>query len=265
MNAFDILIAAIYLGLVWYVYQSIVEEVTQATEIVLDKNLLKEQLTRLGLQDQLSIELAFKSSSLEDTFNDFEVKIENKTFNRHFAVHWNRSTLVDFDGVSQRIIRLPSTINLDLYQAQVESAIAPLETFKGKATIENSLTLKENEAFIYEVTKPIFSTELLKAALADELIFEVTVMLQCSYADSKKFYPVLYPVICSFRLQRKPWQKVVYWKPKSEEAAKDKSKKKKAEQARKDYKQAKDKYREDQRKKDQPKDQPTKDEPPKTP
>lgn len=243
MNAADVLIAAIYFWMLSYVYQSIVAEVTSATEIVFDKDLLQQQLARVGLEDKLAIALSFSSSSLADTFNDFEVKVENKTFNQYFMVHWNQSTLVDFDGVSQRVIRLPSTINLDLYQAQVSSTIAPRETLKGKATVEGSLTLKENEAFIYEVTEPIFSTKLLTAALADDLVFEVNLMLQCTYQDSKTFVPSLYPIVCSFRLKRKPWQKAVYWRPKSSKKSSGGGKDKKVKEARKAYKQSKEDYR----------------------
>ncbi|AFY39487.1 hypothetical protein Lepto7376_3259 [[Leptolyngbya] sp. PCC 7376] len=243
MNGFDILILFVYAIVLWYVYQSIVDEIDKLTEVRLNKDFLSAQLTKFGLDEKLSFSFDFGRSPLTDTLNSFSISLENKTFEQYFEIHWNRSSLMDFDGKSQRIIRLPPALNIDLFQAQASSIISPREILNDKLTIESSLTLKDEDKLIYDITQPIFSSDLLKTARDEDLDFEVTLMIRCSEYGSDKFYPVLYPIICNFEVIKKPWQKALYWRPKTNQKQSDQNKKDKIKKTRKARKKAKDDYR----------------------
>ncbi|OKH17118.1 hypothetical protein [[Limnothrix rosea] IAM M-220] len=248
MNGFEILLLFVYIIMLWYVYQSIVEEINNLTEIVLNKDFLKVQLGKFGLEEKLSLKFDFGKSPLTDTLNDFKITLENQTFKQYFAVHWNQSTLMDFDGKSQRLIRLPPALNIDLFQAQASSVISPREILEDKLTVESSLKLKGQDTPIYEIAAPIFPSDLLKEARDENFDFELTLMLQCSEYDSEKWYPVVYPITCSFDIVKKPWQKALYWRQKTDKKKADKSKKEKIKKSRKARKQAKDDYRSQQSK-----------------
>lgn len=239
MNVFELLILVIYILIVWYVYQSIVEELNQLTAIKLDQDQLQQNLAQYGLAEKLTVKFDFGKSPLTDVLDSFKITLENQTHKQYFAVHWAESSLMDFDGLSQRIIRIPPGLNIDLFPAQAHSIIAPREILSGKLTIESCLKLNEQNRF--DIDQPIFTTDLLKEARDDNLEFELNLMLQCSQWDSHEFVPVLYPITCTFTVVKQPWQKAIYWRPKKPQKAADQAKKdaqKKARKARKTKKYA---------------------------
>lgn len=239
MNVFELLILVIYILIVWYVYQSIVEELNQLTAIKLDADQLQQNLAQYGLAEKLTFKFDFGRSPLTDVLDSFKITLENKTRQQYFAVHWAESSLMDFDGLSQRIIRMPPGLNIDLFPAQAHSVIAPREILSGKLTIESCLKLNEQHCF--DIDQPIFTTDLLKEARDNNLEFELNLMLQCSQWDSHEFVPVLYPITCTFTVVKLPWQKAVYWRPKTPQKSVDQAKKdaqKKSRKARKTEKYA---------------------------
>ncbi len=246
MNSFEFLLLFVYVIVIWYVCQSIIEEINNLTEIVINQDFLKSQLGKFGLEEKIALKFDFGKSPLTDTLNDFKITLENQTFEQYFAIHWTESSLMDFDGKSQRLIRLPPALNIDLFQAQACSVISPREILEDKLTVENSLKLKDEDKPIYEIAEPIFTSGLLKEARDENFDFELTLMIQCSQFDSEKWLPVVYPITCSFDIIKKPWQKALYWRPKQNKKKADEGKKAKTKKTRKARKQAKDDYRRQQ-------------------
>ncbi len=238
MNAFDLLVLIVYLMILAYFYSSIVEELDRLTAISLDQAQLKRQLEQYGWAEILGVKFDFGRSPLTDILNSFKITLENKSPAQYFAIHWDQSSLTDFDGISQRLIRIPPGLHVDLFQAQTSSVIAPREILEGKLTVENCLKLDDKNRF--EIYQPIFTADLLKEARDENFEFELNLMIQVSDPASRQFIPVLYPLACSFKVVKQPWQKAVYWRPKKSKEEVDKQKKAGVKDSRKARKQAKE-------------------------
>ncbi|NJN71933.1 MAG: hypothetical protein HC799_03510 [Limnothrix sp. RL_2_0] len=234
MNVFELLILVIYILIVWYIYQSIVEELNQLTAIKLDQDQLQQNLAQYGLAENLTLKFDFGRSPLTDVLDSFKITIENQTRKQYFAVHWAESSLMDFDGQSQRIIRVPPGLNIDLFPAQANSVIAPRESLSSKLTIENCLKLNDQNRF--DLDQPIFTTNVLREARDENFEFELNLMIQCSRRESHEFLPVLYPVTCTFTVVKLPWQKAIYWRSKTPQKSADQAKKDAQKKSRQDRK-----------------------------
>lgn len=226
MNGFELLILLIYLMVLWYVYQSIVEEIDQKTAIQLNQAQLKQQLAQFNLVEAIALQFEFSKSPLSETIKSFKLTLENKSRDQYLMIHWQQSSLMDFDGLSQRLIRLPPGLNFDLFPAQASTVLPPREILVATLTTETCLTLTEGDRFTLD--HAIFSPALLKEARDEELEFELTLMVQCSTFKSpdksQEFAPVVYPIHCTFEVVKQPWQKSLYWQAKVNKKVSDQKK-----------------------------------------
>jgi hypothetical protein len=140
LNSFDFLILILYLWTLWYVYQSIVDELDQLTAIKMNQGQLNAQLAQLGLEGQIAIQCGFSKTPLSEEMRTFMLIVANlQGEGNYLYLDWQRCTFRTFKGDVKRLFRLPQGQNLDLFQGQSISILAPGESLAEMVTIENCL------------------------------------------------------------------------------------------------------------------------------
>ena len=213
INSFEFLILILYGWILWYVYQSIVEELDQLTAIKMNQGQLAEQLENLGLSGQLMMQCGFSRTPLAEEMRTFTLIIQNALPEGHYLyLDWQRSTFRTFGNEVKRLFRIPQGQNLDLFEGQSVSIVAPGETLVEIVTLENCLAFDKEGG--YAVVKPIFSIPELKAARGRGLQFGVNIFFQEPARPELQKSERFYAITCPFNVVKLPWQNAVYWKPK---------------------------------------------------
>lgn len=213
MNSFEFLILIIYFLILWYVYQSIVAELDQLTAIQMNQALLNEQLEKLALRGKISIQCGFSKNPLLEEMRTFMLIVANlQPEGCYLYLDWKRCTFRNFKGETKRIFRLPKGRNLDLFQAQSISILAPGESLVEAVTIEDGLIFDPEAGFT--IVKPIFTIQELKVARDKGMQFAVNLFFQTPARPELKEPDYFYAIACPFGVKKLPWQNAVYWKPK---------------------------------------------------
>lgn len=213
INSFELLILILYGAILWYVYQSIVEELDQLTAIQPNQNQLNEQLAALELAGKLTIQCGFSKTPLAEEMRSFVLIVANKQPEGHYLyLDWQHSTFRTFSGEVKRLFRLPQGQNLDLFEAQSVSILAPGESLVEMVTLENCLAFNQGAGFA--LVKPIFSIKELRIARDKGLQFQVNLFFQQPARPEIKIPQRFYAIACPFEVRKQPWQRAVYWRPK---------------------------------------------------
>ncbi|AFY39053.1 hypothetical protein Lepto7376_2796 [[Leptolyngbya] sp. PCC 7376] len=213
INSFEFLILILYAWILWYVYQSIVEELDQLTAIKMNQGQLTEQLQQLGLEGQLMIQCGFSRTPLAEEMRTFTLIVVNGLPEGNYLyLDWQRSTFRTFKNEVKRLFRIPQGQNLDLFEGQSISIVAPGETLVEIVTLENCLMFDKEAG--YSIVKPIFSIPELKMARGKGLQFGVNIFFQEPARPEYEKIERFYAITCPFNVVKLPWQNAVYWKPK---------------------------------------------------
>lgn len=213
INVFEFLILVIYILIIWYVYQSIVEELDQRTAITMNKGQLDEQLEKVGLEGKIAIQCGFTKTPLAEEMKTFVLIVQNlQAEGNYLYLDWQRCTFRTFRGDVKRLFRLSQGQNLDLFEAQSLSILAPGESFMEMVTLENCLRYDKETG--YSVVKSIFSIGEVKAARASGAQFRVNLFFQKPARPELGEPDRFYAIACPFEVKKLPWQNAVYWRPK---------------------------------------------------
>ncbi|MGB2926484.1 MAG: hypothetical protein WBB82_14380 [Limnothrix sp.] len=215
MTRIEFLILFLYVLIVWYVYQSVMQEIAQLTEIKVSNAQIEAQLADLGLADVLSIKFEFTKAPLKEEMKTFGVVVENKKVgegDRLLYVNWQFCTLRTFGGDIFRLFRLPQGENLNMLQSQAMSIINPGETLKEKITLESCITFSQETGFV--VAKPVFAISDMKKARDNKSQFVINLFFQQPERPEIKEPIKYYSVACACSVEQLPWQTAIYWRPK---------------------------------------------------
>ncbi|OKH17117.1 hypothetical protein [[Limnothrix rosea] IAM M-220] len=213
INSFEFLILILYSWVLWYVYQSIVEELDQLTAIKMNQGQLQEQLESLGLAKQLTIQCGFSRTPLAEEMRTFTLIVANRLpEGSYLYVDWQRSTFRTFSGEVKRLFRIPRGQNLDLFEGQSLSIVAPGETLVEIVTLENCLMFDKESG--YSIVSPIFRIPELKKARDRGMQFGVNVFFHEPARPEENKPDRFYAITCPFNIVKLPWQSAVYWRPK---------------------------------------------------
>lgn len=213
INSLEFLILVLYCWVLWFVYQSIVEEFDQRTAIRMNQGLIDEQLENLGLTGQLRVQCGgFARSPFAEETRTFQVMVVNHLPDGHYLyLDWQRTTFLTFKGEVKRVLRIPQGRNLDLFAGQSMSIVAPGETLVEMVTLENCPSFNEEKG--YAISQPIFSIPELKVARAKGLQFGVNLFFRQPARPEFKIGDRFYTINCPFNVIKLPWQNAAYWRP----------------------------------------------------
>ncbi|MEC4983837.1 MAG: hypothetical protein SAJ37_11310 [Oscillatoria sp. PMC 1068.18] len=221
MNQRNLFVLTLYLLCVAYVFYKMVQDVDEYVAVELDKEALDAELEARNLKDILEITFDVPNRIKPPKFEKIPIKIVNKSEQDTFLVDWERSTISDQDGVSQRLIRssIPG-MRIDLSQGQITRVIAPGQILKEEVTSEKSLEGVPGESLA--IAKPLFDPKKMQAATAEKPIkFSILLIIQQTGLLDSMGQGRLHPINCRFTIKSPPWYKSLGWK------SKDKKKKKK--------------------------------------
>ncbi|MEB3182136.1 MAG: hypothetical protein VKL59_24335 [Nostocaceae cyanobacterium] len=209
----DLLFLVIYVIVVLYTFNRMVESIDDQIKITFDKGAVDDQLQQQQIPEKVGIAFKLKGQYDFDHPKELDINIENKTKTETILINWDECSLVGYDGRSRRVIRLTPNIIRDLGQPQVDSAIAPGKTLQERVTAEDVLV--RNEGGIYNPSKTLIDISKLKkvpklfASFEDRnLALKFSLRLDISVSErtggtvgASKHYSI----DCPFTVTKLPW------------------------------------------------------------
>lgn len=166
MSQLDIVILVIYLICVAIIFVRIFDSLNDVYSVKLDDKktkTLNEQFEEQNFQaDLIEIKFPFDNRYEYKKLIRIPVEITNKSTQQSIYAQWDKSSVTDFLKRSRRVVRVPSSLTLDLIQNQAPSVIAPEKTLKEKLNAEDAFEREPDKVTIVE--KPIVDFEKLKAS-----------------------------------------------------------------------------------------------------
>lgn len=203
MSNWDVIILAIYLTCVVYVFYQAIDSLEDQVTIQLARQILQDQLAQNKLTDLVQINFALKPFYGFDPLQDLSIMVQNLAEEAPLYVDWDRSTLSDFKGRSRRVIRIPAGMPLDLFPAQVFSVIGPGQTLNERITAED--TFQRNSASqVIEQARPLIDLSAARNLPEDQqLIFVLRLVLLYQLPNRSPLEPLQsYLIQCPFVVQR---------------------------------------------------------------
>lgn len=167
MESRNLLILTVYLIIVIYVFYQAYKSLGSQVVIELDSSDLNQQLEEKALDDIVAIKFKFRDSYRLGELTKLPIVIKNKSQDHSISVDWNVSSIIDFDNVTGRVIRLTPGLTA-IPQNQAVSILAPDQS------IEEELTDDK------DIAAPLFKPTKLKRATDSGTPFYLRLFLTIS-------------------------------------------------------------------------------------
>lgn len=188
----NLLLFTIYTICVYYVFYEANKSLRSQVVIEFDSASVKRQIEDQNLRDRLELSfIKIKGSYQLDQLKTLIVKITNKSDTEPIYVDWDKSNIINFEGVQQRAIRVVSGMQ-DISESQVESTINPGKTLTEELSNENII----GSLFVPK--------QLAKAAQANKT-FSIELVLRLS--DPITTLPREYNFSCKFVVRKLRWKR----------------------------------------------------------
>jgi hypothetical protein len=180
MDAQNLLILTVYIIVVLYVFYKAHQSLDTQVVIDPDKDFINEQIEANGLKGIVDINFSkLKASYQFDDLKTIAITIintsdkgDNPTLNS-VRVDWDESSITDFDGVTDRIIRVTKGL-AEIPQKQAASIVVPGQ--KVQADLSDAK----------DINKPLFKANKLKKAAQTDKPFFLRLFLKISYPGESK-------------------------------------------------------------------------------
>jgi hypothetical protein len=214
MDSRNLFILVVYCISVAYVIYRMIKEIDKLVVIELNRDLLAQQLEAQELQGLVDIKFKFEEQYQLEDLQKLQLSIDNKSPDYSLYVNWDQSALIDFEGRSRRVIRLPPGMTLDLLQPQVFSVIAPSQSLRETLTAED--VLKRDASGTLAITSPLFKPRKLKRAADKTDYISLRLSLQFPDPTAPTVGRRFYDLSCQLILTKPTWQSAIVeaWKPK---------------------------------------------------
>lgn len=142
MTNLDLFLLTIYLTCIAYVLsQMIFALFTEQVQITFDQDFLKKELELQLLKEVISIEFRMKPRYDRIALpSSIDIIIKNISQQQWIYLDWDYSCLIDVDGESKRLVRVPPGSTFDLLPPQMFTVLSPGTRFREKLTSEVALT-----------------------------------------------------------------------------------------------------------------------------
>jgi len=202
----NLLTLAVYAIIVAFVFYKMWEDVSDYITPSFDRAALEGQVAELGLQGQIAVQFKLAERYKPRDFCTLAITVFNHSEESALYVNWERSTLSNLEGESQRLIRIVPG-GIDLAQPQVPSAIAPARKLSEQVTAEGALRL--DAAGKLGPGGPLLSGKEIEQAIATQKPF--TLRLIVEVPGIANLPARRYALLCPFRLSRTPLRRALYW------------------------------------------------------
>jgi len=209
----------IYVLCLAYAFQQMKKDILSRVvlNIAVNRAAMEEQLFARDLQDLVEISFKFEDQYPLTPVPHLSMTLANRSESQWIYLHWADSTLTNFEGQSQRIVRISPSLTVELCQAQLLSAIAPGQVIRETLTTEE--TLRHNEAGVLAVATPLFSAKVLHEAALKNQRSSLQLVLRVGELGDRNGRFCL--ISCEFIPSKVSWRRMMYW------TAREKKKKKK--------------------------------------
>ncbi len=228
----NLLVLTFYIIGISYVFNRMVDSISDNIKYEFDKVTINEQLKEYNLQDDLTVGFKFKPSYEIGALKEMMLLVTNKSENLGVYVDWDNSSLVvDFDSSSQRIIRTSPDLSRDLGTPQHPTLVAPKKGIGATFSTEGVFK-RDQEKGTYSPDKPIIPIAGLKThpvparrKLYKDFITRkknITYSLQLVLRISElrvglapgENKPPMYIINCPFTIRKLPWTYAMPWNKK---------------------------------------------------
>ncbi|HEY9601151.1 MAG TPA: hypothetical protein V6C85_06040 [Allocoleopsis sp.] len=167
MDSRNLLILTVYLIIVTYVFYQAYKSLGGQVVIELDSSDLNQQLKEKELDDIVTIKFKFRDSYRLGELTKLPIVIKNKSQEHSISVDWNVSSIIDFDNVTGRVIRLTPGLTA-LPQNQAVSILAPDQSIDEELSDDK------------DIAAPLFKPAKLKKATDSGTPFYLRLFLTIS-------------------------------------------------------------------------------------
>lgn len=189
--------------------------------IVLNDRLLARQLQEQNI-NFIDVKFRLANQYDVDQLKELDLIIYNQSDNMTVYIDWDYCCLIDVEGRSYRVVRLPPGTTFDLLPSQIVSAIPPGQTLQQKLTAESSLK-RESETSPLKPIAPVVNLSRLKpypkSKLAPDaqlptLNFYLRLALRTTPRSTDLTNANLYILNCEFLASKLPWTENIPWRKK---------------------------------------------------
>lgn len=204
---FGLLVLVVYLIIAARVFYQMWLDLDEFISVDFDSASLNEQLQLQQLQDAIAIGFKFKSCYKPDQLQTLSMTIFNQTDARTIYVNWERCNLTDFNGMTQRIVRIVPGLS-DLSQGQTYSLMAPTQGLAAQLTVESAMKATDKGL---AVAFPLFSKGSLLGAAKGEKRFTLRLVVEVAAPTVGDRVGSVHALLCHFIVRKTPKRKTMYW------------------------------------------------------
>ncbi len=202
----NLLVLAVYATIVAFVFYKMWEDVSDFVSIEFDRAALTQQLASKHLQEVLDLQFQLADRYKPDQVSVLKLTTLNHSKTAPLYINWERSTLTNLQGESQRLIRVvPGGINLA--QRQVSGVVAPARKLEETLTAEEALQQDATGRLV--PGGALFSGAEINQAIAKQKPFTLRLVVELPGTATKPGPE--YALLCHFYLKRTPLKRALYW------------------------------------------------------
>lgn len=220
MTQTDVVIFVIYALVVGFVVVKMMAELDSLVTIKPQKEALADQLQMWGLQDSLKLSFKFPKDIGFKQLDRLEISIDNRSSDRTFYLNWAQSSLGDFKGMAQGVVRFLPGMYLNLSQEQAFSVIPPQSKLCTHITTERSLE-RDAQSGEFQPAKSLFELHQLNTAVNSKKTFTLRLSLQ-EAPRADRLSGQIFLLDVPFQVEQIPWRKALVWRIRDEKGRKKK-------------------------------------------
>ncbi|NJK99031.1 MAG: hypothetical protein HC838_04255 [Spirulinaceae cyanobacterium RM2_2_10] len=202
----NLLVLVVYLAIAAFVFYKIYEDVSDYVSVEFDRDSLEQQLAAADLTAALSLKFNFADRYKPQDFCVLNMTAFNHTEMQPLYINWERSTLANLQGESQRLIRVvPGGINLA--QPQVPGIVAPGRKLIEQLTTEEALQSDLEGKLV--AGGPLLGAQAVRVAIASQKPFTLRLIVELPSSPAQAGQ--IHALLCHFRLSQTPLPRALYW------------------------------------------------------
>lgn len=189
----NLLLLTVYLIIVSLTFSKAVESLETQAVIEGDSKSLNEIIEEYQLKDLIEIKFKLPSKYQISEFKHLPFSIKNKSKDSSIDIDWDRSSIMDFENVGRRAIRVLDN-EKEVPQKQVATILVPGESRDIKVSDE-------------KFDDPLFDSKSLKKMIEKSEKFRLVLSLKVFQPDGKTS---TYPIPLQFIPKNLTWTKALY-------------------------------------------------------
>lgn len=214
-----LLFLIVYVIVLMIMIQRGIRSISQFVSLKFNKALLDNYLKIHGLDELLEIKCKSPAKSVYrfEPCPNLSFEFKNKSQTHHIALQWNRSTLRNFEGVSQPILLWINNVDQERLLKRQETTLEPTDIFTAEILTEQGIKFHPDGKI--EKSNPLFDTKTLQKSAKQKKSFRLRLRLKTFLSNPS--YPQgltqekNYYLIFEFQACPTPLHQALYWETKA--------------------------------------------------